>query len=452
MKSSAMDLTTGRPITQILRFSLPLVLGTLFQQLYSFVDTVMVGRLLGTVSLAAVGSTYSLNFLILGFVQGSCIGFAVPLGRAVGAKRPDEFKRSFWNAVWLGIVTYLVLTAATILLARPLLLLIQTPSDILAQALTYIRIIFFGILASALYNYMAAVLRASGDSTRPFWFLLFSSFLNIGLDYLFMGVIRLGVAGAAIATITSQLISGLLCLWWIIAKTGLIAQSAGLTGLSGQHLKDLVVIGYPMGLEYSVSAIGAVVMQGALNTFGTIAVAGQTAGEKVRQMFTLPMESVGMAMVTYTSQNDGAHRTDRIRQGIRAGLTIQWTYCVIVWVVIFFGKRLFTYIVLGSMDSPEAVYSVQYLSIISILFCLHGALMIFRNTLQGMGYSVHAIFSGVGELVGRAIGGWLAVAVLGFVGICLANPLAWGLALCYSATMVFHYLKVRERTEAQSGK
>ncbi len=444
MKSSAMDLTKGRPITKILFFSLPLVLGTLFQQLYSFVDTIMVGRLIGTDALAAAGSTYSLNFLILGFVQGSCIGFAVPLGKAVGAKDPVKFRQSFWNCCWLGIVTFAILTAGTVLLTEPLLTLIQTPDDIFDMASSYIRIIFLGIPVSAMYNYFAAVLRASGDSTRPFWFLLASSFLNIALDYLFIEPFQMGISGAAWATVLSQLISAMLCLYWIVFKTELLRESSGLRGLNSSCLKELAIVGYPMGLEYSVSAIGAVITQGALNTFGTVVIAGQTAGEKIRQMFTLPMESVGMGMVTYVSQNDGAKKTDRIRQGIRAGLTIQLTYCAVVWVVIFFGKSFFTKLVLGSTVSAEAEYSIRYLSIISTLFCLHGSLMIFRNTLQGMGYSVHAILSGVGELAGRSVGSLLALSGLGFTGICLSNPLAWGLALCYSSVMVFHFIKKRE--------
>ncbi len=439
-----MDLTEGRPITRILLFAIPLVLGTLFQQLYSFIDTIMVGRFLGTNALAAVGATYSLNFLILGFAQGSCIGFAVPLGRAIGAREPDEFKRSFWNACWLCIVTFLILTVITFIFTSPLLKLIQTPDDIFLDAVTYVRIIFIGLGATALYNYMAAALRASGDSTRPFIFLVCTSFLNIALDYIFMVPFRLGVAGAAAATVLSQLTSGLLCLWWIVKKTGLIDNSRGFRGISGKHLKELIIIGYPMGFEYCVSAIGAVVMQSAINSFGTVVVAGQTAGEKIRQMFTLPMESVGMAMVTYVSQNDGAHRIDRIKQGIRAGLVIQWTYCIFAWVVIFFGKSFFTGIVLGTTTSDVAGYSIEYLTIISTLFCIHGALMIFRNTLQGMGFSVNAIISGVGELLGRSLGGWLAVNFIGYVGICLANPLAWGLALCYCIVTVVYYIRKRE--------
>lgn len=205
-----------------------------------------------------------------------------------------------------------------------------------------------------------------------------------------------------------------------------------------------------MGFEYSVSGLGAVIMQGAINSFGTAAIAGQTAGEKIRQMFTLPMESVGMGMATYVGQNDGARRYDRIKQGIGAGLVIQWTYCAAAWMVIFFGKGAFTRMVLGTGSSEAAALSVEYLSVISCLFCIHGALMILRNTLQGMGYSFHAVLSGVGELAGRALGGWLAVNWLGFVGISLANPLAWGLALAYCSCMVVHFLgrRLREQKEA----
>lgn len=443
-RNAVMDLTQGRPIRQILLFSLPLVAGTLFQQLYSFVDTVMVGRLIGENALAAVGTTYSLHFLVLGFVQGACVGFAIPLAQATGAQDRQGFRRYFWNGVWLCAALAAVMTALTSLLAAPLLTLIQTPADIFADARRYIGIIFLGIPATVLYNFSAGALRAAGDSRRPTIFLLVSSLLNILLDYVFLVPVPLGVAGAALATVLSQLVSGLLNLLWLGFRTDLLAGSAGLRGFSGRHAARLCVIGFPMGFEYSVSAIGAVVLQGAINSLGTAAIAGQTAGEKIRQMFTLPMESVGMGMATYAGQNDGAGRYDRIRAGIRAGLCIQWVYCAAAWVVLFFGKRPFTALVLGPGDGEAAALSVQYLAIISTLFCIHGSLMIFRNTLQGMGYSLHAVLSGVGELAGRSLGSALAVATgLGFVGICLANPLAWGLALCYCVGMTTHFLRKR---------
>ena len=437
----AMDLTQGRPIKQILIFSLPLVAGTLFQQLYSFADTVMVGRFIGESALAAVGTTYSLNFLTLGFVQGACVGLGIPLAQSVGAKNAGEFKRYFFNGVWLCILLSTLMTAATVAFARPMLQMINTPEDILGDALLYIRIIFLGIPASVLYNFCAGALRAAGDSRHPTLFLLVSSFVNIVLDYLLIP--PMGIAGAAIATVLSQLLSGLCNLFWLAAKTDLLRSSAGLRGLSPSHCKKLCRVAFPMGFEYSISALGAVIMQGAINALGTAVIAGQTAGEKIRQMFTLPMEAVGMGMATYAGQNDGARRYDRLRSGIRAGLIIQLTYCAFSWAVIFLGKGAFTAFVLGSDGGEAAALSVRYLSIISCLFCLHGSLMIMRNTLQGMGYSVHAVLSGAGELLGRALGGMLAVSHLGFTAICLANPFAWAFALLYCSAMLRRFLRLK---------
>mgnify|MGYP001630150902 CR=1 FL=1 len=447
-KSGTTDLTVGKPLFQILRFALPLVLGTLFQQLYSFADTVIVGRCLGTDALGAVGTTYSLNFLILGFVQGACVGFGIPVAETFGAKDQGGLRKYLFNGALLCVVLSVVFALFTTLMAGPLLQLIHTPEELYADAVLYIRIIFLGIPATVLYNYASSVLRAMGDSQHPFYFLLVASVLNIGLDYLLIVSMGMGVDGAAIATVLSQLLSGGLCAFWFFTRT---AKQEELTFrgqsslLSAGHCKRLAYIGFPMGFEYSVSAIGAVIMQDAINLLGSTAVAAQTAGEKIRQMFTLPMESVGMAMATYVGQNHGAHRTDRIKQGIKDGCTIQLTYCVAAWVVIFFVKPYAVGLVLGDADPAVTAGAIQYLAIMSLLFCFHGLLMIFRNTLQGLGYSVQAIISGVGELIGRSLGGLLAVKTgLGYVGICLSNPFAWGLAMLYCMFMVRRVLKREE--------
>ena len=447
-KSGTTDLTVGKPLFQILRFALPLVLGTLFQQLYSFADTVIVGRCLGTDALGAVGTTYSLNFLILGFVQGACVGFGIPVAETFGAKDKGGLRKYLFNGALLCVVLSVVFTLFTTLMAGPLLQLIHTPEELYADAVLYIRIIFLGIPATVLYNYASSVLRAMGDSQHPFYFLLAASVLNIGLDYLLIVSMGMGVDGAAIATVLSQLLSGGLCAFWFFTRT---AKQEELTFrgqrslLSAGHCKRLAYIGFPMGFEYSVSAIGAVIMQDAINLLGSTAVAAQTAGEKIRQMFTLPMESVGMAMATYVGQNHGAHRTDRIQQGIKDGCMIQLTYCVAAWVVIFFVKPYAVGLVLGDADPAVTAGAIQYLAIMSTLFCFHGLLMIFRNTLQGLGYSVQAIISGVGELIGRSLGGLLAVKTgLGYVGICLSNPFAWGLAMLYCMFMVRRMLKREE--------
>ncbi len=447
--SPASDLTTGSPLSCIFIFALPLVFGTLFQQLYNFADTVIIGRFLGENALAAVGVTYSLNFLILGFVQGCAVGFGVPVSHAFGAKEPQEVHRYYWNGLWLSAVISVVFMLFTVALTVPLLRLIHTPVSILDTAAVYIRIIFAGIPLSMLSNHSASVLRALGDSRHPFYFLLISCALNIALDYLLVAVIPCGVAGAAIATILSQGISGLLNCWWLFTKTDGFSVRRKEVCFSPSHAKQLCLIGLPMGFEYSVSAVGAVIMQNAINGLGQTAIAAQTTGEKIRQMFTLPMESVGMAMATYTAQNHGARRPDRIRSGIRSGLTIQYLYCIASWLVIFLTKKSLVALVLGEAVSPTALGALDYLTRISALFAVHGSLMIFRNALQGMGYSFQAILSGAGELAGRSLGAALAAGGLGFTAICYANPISWAFALCYCAVMVALHLR---RPDKNNGK
>lgn len=440
-KQKSMDLTVGHPLKQILLFALPLVFGTMFQQLYSFADTVIVGRCLGIDALAAVGATYSLHFLILGFVQGACVGFGIPLAQSFGAGEKRELHRFLWNGFWVGSFFSVLLTVGTVILAAPLMAAMNTPENISSMGVSYIRILFLGIPASILYNYSASVLRALGDSRHPFYFLLFSSILNVVLDYVFITDFHTGVEGAAAATVISQLVSGLLNTWWMFRRMELIEIRREDMSLSFRHIRKLCIIGLPMGVEYSVSAVGAILLQDAINILGSGAVAAQTAGEKIRQMFTLPMESIGMAMATYAGQNFGAGRMDRIKRGIRDGIVIQALYCAVVWVILLLMKGILVQLVLGSGSIQVARNAEKYLMICSCLFLLHGLLMIFRNVLQGMGYAGHAVLSGIWELAGRGLGGWIAVSGAGFTAVCFANPMAWGFALCYCAVMVLWFLK-----------
>ena len=446
-KQKTMDLTTGHPLKQILIFSIPLVFGTIFQQLYSFADTVIVGRCLGTDALAAVGATSSLHFLILGFVQGVCVGFGIPVAQSYGAKDRDEMCLYLWNGTWICLLISLFLSLGSVLLTDTLLAIMNTPEEIFFMARAYIVILFAGIPASVLYNYSASVMRAMGDSRHPFYFLLFSSVLNVILDYVLIAFFHMGVSGAAAATVFSQFVSGVLNVWWMFRRMDMIQGKKSQMKPSLPHIKRLCVVGLPMGFEYSVSAIGAVILQNSINTLGSGAVAAQTAGEKIRQMFTLPMESVGMAIATYAGQNFGAGKLKRIRQGIKQGMVIQLVYCVVIWAVLLGMNGLLVQIVLGEAQPEISAEAGRYLFIVSCLFIFHGSLMVFRNTLQGMGYSFHAIISGVWELAGRSLGGWLAVYGAGFTAVCLANPLAWIFALCYCIYMVRYFLRKNERKQ-----
>ena len=443
MANKRLDLTTGKPITQILLFSLPLVVGSLFQQLYSFVDTIMVGRLISNDALAAVGSVSSLNFLVIGFVGGACSGFAIPLAKSIGAKDTVSFQKYLWNGCWICVILAAAMTALTNLLTYPLLRLIHTPADILDNAARYIRVLFWGIPVTILYNFTAGILRASGDSKRPTNHLLISSCVNIVLDYICIVPLSMGVTGAALATVSSQLLSGLLNLYWIVAKTDLMKGSRDHCSLSGRYLGELCRIGFPMGFDICIVGLGSVAMQSAINTLGTAAVTGQVAGEKVRQMFTIPMSSVGTGMATFAGQNDGAKRYDRLKEGLRGAITLQLCYSLLACLVINVGKGGFVSLILGADSGQAGIYGVQYLTVMSCLFWVNGTMFVLRHTLTGMGYSGYSVFSGICELIGKSIGGLLAVHCFGFWGICMATPLAWFLAMVYCGILVRHFLNKR---------
>lgn len=443
MASKRLDLTTGKPIRQILLFSLPLVLGSLFQQLYSFVDTIMVGRLISNDALAAVGSVSSLNFLVIGFVGGSCSGFAIPLAKSIGSRNTEDFQKYLWNGCWICMILAGIMTILTQTFTYPLLHLIHTPADILNNAARYIRILFWGIPVTILYNFTAGILRASGDSQRPTNHLLISSCVNIILDYICIVPLSMGVAGAALATVSSQLLSGLLNLRWIVYKTDLLKGSRAHCAVSGYHLRQLCKIGFPMGFDTCIVGLGSVAMQSAINTLGTAAVTGQVAGEKVRQMFTIPMSSIGAGMATFAGQNDGARRYDRLQEGVKGAITLQLCYSLLACLVINLGKGSFVSLILGQNSGQPGIYAAQYLTVMSVLFWVNGTMFVLRNTLTGMGYSAYSVFSGICELIGKSIGGLLAVKWFGFWGICIATPLAWFLAMVYCGILVNHFLKKR---------
>lgn len=445
MAQTTTDLTTGRPLTRLLLFSIPLVLGSLVQQLYSFADTVVVGRLVSADALGAVGATYALNFLVLGLVQGAGIGFGIPVAQRFGARDEEGFLRYLWNGVWVSILLSVALTIVMVIAARPLLVAMGTPADLLDMAASYIIVVFVGIPATMFYNYSASVLRAVGDSRHPFIFLMVSCAINVMFDLFFIIVCGLGVVGSALGNLIGTTLSVALNCWWAFSRVPWVRVDRPAMAWSGKHVRKLCAIGLPMGFEYSVSALGALAMQGAINTFGTVTVTAQTTGEKIRQLFTLPMESVGMAVASYAGQNYGARRFDRIRQGIKSGMLIQLVYCAVSWVAIFLLKGAFVGFVLGEDVDPQiTTEAIEYLSVISCFFVFHGSLMIFRNTLQGMGRSFQAVISGVGEFAGRAVGSIAAVLGLGYMGICLANPFAWACALAYCVFMVFRVL-IREK-------
>ncbi len=440
MENNRLDLTTGKPIQRILQFSTPLIFGTLFQQLYSLVDSIIVGHFISANALGSVGATYSLNFLIIGFMQSSCVGLGIPISQSVGASSNRDVQRFFWNGLYLSIAISIFFCVLMTYYTEPLLIAMRTPQPLLHDAVIFIRPQFIFIWVTVLYNFSASVLRSLGDSRTPFYTLVLASLLNIIIDIVLIGGFHWGVIGAAVATIIAQAVSALMNIIWLVKTSTIINFRHPQLQFSAHHTYRLAYIAFPMGIEYSISAIGAIIMQFAINSLGTVYVVSQTAGEKIRQMVTLPIESVGMGMSTFIGQNFGAHSMARIRQGIKDGMKIQIIYYGICLIIIMLFADPLSELVIG--HHPELIrLSSLYLRLMSLTLFLHGTLMIYRYTLQGLGFSFLAIWSGIGELIGRSIVSLVAIILNSFIAVCFINPVAWGLAGGYCCWMVYRQLK-----------
>ena len=420
------DLTSGSPLKVILMFTLPLVLGNLFQQFYALADSIIVGRFCGVSALASVGATGSVNYLILGFVIGVCNGFAIPIAQLFGARDYSDLRRHVANAAWLCIAGSVVLTVATVALTRPMMQLMQTPADILDGAVIYIGWIFAGIPFIFLYNMVAAIMRALGDSKTPLYFLILTSALNIGLDLLFIIPFQMGVLGAALATDISQVISGVLSFIYLSRKFDVLKMQKSDLAYSKKACARLLGIGIPMGLQCSITAIGSVIMQWAVNVLGSTAVAAVTAAGKTQSLLTVPMESVGTAMATYAGQNLGASRMDRVRQGVNSAMLIILIYGVASAFVLHFTDVQIMGLFLDTAKEIDIVaMGREYLFRNSVFFVPLGALIVWRYTIQGLGFSTLAMMAGVAEMVARTVVAIVLVPVLGYFGAELSNPAAW---------------------------
>ena len=317
-KDSTKDMTVGSPMKLILGFSIPLLFGFLFQQFYSVVDTIIVGRFLGMNALAGVGATGSINFMIVGFCMGVCNGFAIPVAHKFGAKDYSGMRQFVANCAWLSLIFSAVMTVVVVALCRNILTWMKTPEDIFEDAYIYIVIIFIGIPATYLYNILSGIIRSMGDSRTPLYFLTLSSFLNIGLDLFCIVNLKMGVAGAAVATVVSQLISGILCLLYMYKKFEILHITREEWKMNFSHMKTLCGMGVPMGLQYSITAIGSVILQTAVNGLGSLAVASVTAGSKVGMFFCCPYDAMGSTMATYGGQNVGAKKLERLGEGLKS--------------------------------------------------------------------------------------------------------------------------------------
>ena len=419
------DLLTGVPARKISQFCLPLLVGNLFQQLYSMADSMIVGRFMGTQAFAGVSGTGSLNFLIIGFVLGLCSGFSIPAAQDFGAGDMRGVRRAVAHCLWLGLALTGLLTALMFFLTDDLLNLLQTPAELWQYEYDYIHVIFTGMGVTMLYNMLAGILRAVGDSRTPLMFLILSCLINIALDLLFIGVLQMGVSGAAWATLCSQLISGLLCLWYMIRRFPRLIPHGDEWKPDGLYAGRLLKNGLPMGLQFSITAIGSVTMTAAVNGLGVNAVAAVGAASRVHNILTCPMDALGVGMATFSSQNLGARRMDRVRAGVRQMMGIGMAYSLISCAVLgFFGRTMATLFVSAS-ETEVLDLTARYLMIDGFFFPSLLVIFVLRNSLQGLGYSREAMLAGVFELFGRVGVASLLVGRYGFTAACFASPAAW---------------------------
>lgn len=442
-------MTKGNSLKLIVRFLLPVVVGNVFQQLYNVADSIIVGRNVGADALAAVGATGTIMFLILGFMSGLTSGFAVVTAQRFGAGDEEGVRHSVCSAIVLSVLTTAVMTAISLIGMRGLLRLMNTPDDVFDMSYTYIFTICAGMFCTVLYNLTSALLRAVGNSKAPLYFLVAAAFFNIGLDLLFIISFRMGVFGAALATVISQGLSGLCCLIYIFIKCPVLSPALQDWKNCKKHMKQQMQIGLPMAFQFSITALGTIIVQSALNTLGSTVMAAYTASNKIDNILTTPFLAMGVAMATYCGQNRGINDYKRIRKGTRDGSIITILYAVVIGAVAMFTTD-FTIPLFVDGDASAILEPAKvYFSICPKYYIPLGLIFVFRNALQGMGYSVTTLLGSFIELASRIVLAIFAIKNASFRGVCYANAAAWlsaGILLfvCFEVVIM---KQLRNRTE-----
>ena len=440
-KSEIRDMTTGSPFRLILGFAVPMLMGLLFQQFYSMVDTIIVGKYLGVSALASVGSTSSINFMIIGFCTGVCSGFSIPVAQRFGAGDHHGLRCFVANAGWLSAIFSAVMTIIVCFLCMDILRWMDTPDDIIQGAYDYIFIIFAGIPVTYLYNILAGIIRSLGDSRTPVYFLLLSSVINIFLDLFTILVMGMGVEGAAYATVISQAISGVLCFLYMRSHFPILRMTREERKFNLRMAKILCGIGVPMGLQYSITAIGSVILQTAVNGLGSLYVAAISAGNKLTLFFTCPFDALGATMATWAGQNVGAGKIDRVKEGVKYALLIGCVYAVAAFVILTLFSK---YLALLFLDADE-VSTIGNVSLFLFGNSLFYIALVFVNvvrfSIQGMGFSTFAILAGVFEMFARTFAGMCLVPIFGYPAACFASPMAWIAADIFLVPAFLHCIK-----------
>ncbi len=449
-KSVTKDMTQGSPIRLILQFCIPLFFGMLFQQFYNMMDTIIVGKFLGVQALASVGATGSINFMVIGFCMGVCNGFAIPVAQQFGAGDYHNLRKYVANSAWLAIAFAGFMTAAVCVLCRQILKWMNTPADIMEGAYSYIFVIFLGIPVIYLYNLLSGIIRSLGDSKSPLFFLVLSSGLNIILDLTLILIFDMGVAGAAWATVISQAVSGIACLIYIMLRFDILKISKEEWRVDGRCVGTLCNMGIPMGLQYSITAIGSVILQTAVNGIGSMAVAAVAAGAKIGMFFCCPFDAMGSTMATYAGQNVGAGKLDRVSKGVKSTCLLGLGYSLIAALILgLFGGTIALFFV--DAGETEIIRHVTWFLWGNVAFFFPLALVnIVRFTIQGLGFSKFAILAGVAEMAARCLVALIFVPEFGYLAVCFASPVAWIFADLFLVPAYMHVMKKLQKMKLRS--
>ena len=450
-KDTTNEMPVGNPVSLIIKFMIPMCLGNLFQQFYNIADSIVAGKFIGVNALAAIGSTGSLMFFVTGWLNGLCSGFAIIIAQMFGAKKYDRMRHYVAMSIYLMAAFSIAMTIGFGLANKPILHLMNSPEEVFNDVTAYMGIIYAGLIITGAYNALAAFLRALGDSKSPLYFLIISAAINVVLDVVFIAVFGMGVEGCGYATVIAQGISAVCCLIYIIKRFPILHLERKNFEISWGSFGRLLKLGIPMGLQFSITAIGTIIVQSAVNIYGPVYMAGFSAAGKIQNIFATVFTSFGATIATYVGQNRGAGKMDRVKNGVRYTQFMIWGWSVFVMFLMFFFGKYLTYLFVDPSEQDVVKVSVTYFRTVFWAYPFLGSIFLYRNTLQGMGYGLVPMLGGVFELVARA---GIVVLIAGhtsFAGVCLADPTAWIAALIPLVPYYFHVMKkYKNRSRVQA--
>ena len=422
-------MTVGKPSKLIIQFMIPMFLGNVFQQFYNVADSIVAGQFLGVQALAAIGSTGSLMFFVTGWMNGMSSGFAILVSQWFGAKKYDRMRHYVAMSVYLSIILSVLMTVGFLAANVPILRMMNYSPDIMPDVTAYMGIIYAGLIVTAAYNALAAFLRALGDSRSPLYFLIISAAINVVLDIVFIVYGGMGVDGCAYATVIAQAISALLCFIYIVKRYPILHLKREHFRISFRSWGRLLALGIPMALQFSITAIGTIIVQGAVNVYGEIYMAGFSAAGKLQNIIATVFSAFGATIATYVGQNRGAGKMDRVRQGVRTTQMMIIVYSVFAMAVVLLLGRYMMWIFVSPSETEVIDVAVLYFRTVFWCYPFLGSIFLYRNTLQGLGYGLVPMLGGVFELIARAGIVLLVAGHTSFVGVCLSDPAAWLSAL-----------------------